>query len=679
MKFTKSFLSLILIIGIMVAGSVWAAAAQSAQQQTASSQQAGQANPSAELEQYFQKAHEEYSKNATEAATEIRKAVALLNREADQAKGKARQLLLESSKELEGLAEQVQKGTVRAGQDLDNAFSRAHAALANYYQQQASESWAKKAYSDAGQSLKAAALNLEGAWKWSKIKVEKASQAAVDSADEVSEKIAKGSGWVSTEVSKSIDALGREIGKLDNEKKDDDPSGTIATVPLGERSASPQSLVSAIIEVAKINIPAVVHIEVTERREVPNPFLPFEQEPFFRHFFGFPRNIPKKFKQEMIGVGTGMIIDSQGHILTNNHVVGGASKIVVTLSDGTEYDAKVVGTDAKTDLGVIRISAGKNLPFVTFGDSDQVQVGQWVVAIGQPRNLAQSVTQGIISAKHRTGITDPTSYQDFLQTDAAINPGNSGGPLLTLGGKVIGVNSAILSESGGFEGIGFAIPSNMAVHVAEQLIKNGKVIRGWMGVSVQDLTPDLAKSFGLELPKGTLIADVVKGGPADKGGLKRGDVILAYQGREVPDSSMLRNDVANTTPGEEVTVTIWRQKKKEEIKFKIGNVEELAKTLAATLKRRLGAEVRPLTSEEAQQYGMSTPNGVLIEKVDPHGPLGRAGFEVGDAILTVNNKPVLGLEGLVGILSGIKPHETVTMLAVDHRTGQTGTVEVQVN
>jgi serine protease Do len=679
MKFAKFFLSVILITGIMAAGSAWTVAAQRASQQTAPSQQAAQSNISGELDQYLQKAHEEYAKDATEAAAQIQKAAALLELEANQGKGEARELLLGSSKELEGLAEQVQKGTLKTAQDLDNAFSRAHTALANYYQQRAQDSWAKKAYSDAGQSLKAAALNVEGAWKWSKIRAEKASQSAVGSAKELGDKIAKGSGWVSTEVSKSIDELGREIGKLRNEKKGDDPSATISTVPLGETNASSQGLATAIIEVAKTNIPAVVHIEVTERREVPNPFLPFEEDPFFRHFFGSPKKIPKKFRQEMIGVGTGMIIDSQGHILTNNHVVGGASKIVVALSDGTEYDATVVGTDAKTDLGVIKISAGKNLPFVTFGDSDQVQVGQWVVAIGQPRNLAQSVTQGIISAKHRTGITDPTSYQDFLQTDAAINPGNSGGPLLTLGGKVIGVNSAILSESGGFEGIGFAIPSDMAVHVAEQLIKNGKVIRGWMGVSVQDLTPDLAKSFGLELPKGALIADVVKGGPADKAGLKRGDVILAYQGKEIPDSSMLRNDVANTAPGEEVTITIWREKKKEEIKFEVGNAEELAKTLAATLKRRLGAEVRPLTPQEAQQYGMSTPGGVVIEKVDPRGPLGRAGFEVGDAILTVNNKPVLGLEGLVAIISGIKPHERVTIFAVDHRTGQTGTVEVQLD
>jgi serine protease Do len=679
MKFTKFFLSVILIAGFIAVSSVWAAAAQSASQQTAASQEVAQTNTSAELEQYFQKAHKEYSKNATEAAAEIRKAVALLNREANQAEGKARQLLLGSSKELEGLAEQVQNRTVKTAHDLDNAFSRAQTALASYYQQRAQSSWAKKAVSDAGQSLKAAALNLEGAWKWSKIKVGKASQAAVDSAGEISNKIAKGSGWVSAEVSKSIDDLGNEIGKLTNEKKGDDPPNPISTVPLGETNASSQSLVTAIMQVAKTNIPAVVHIEVTERREVSNPFFPFEEDPFLRHFFGFPRKMPKKFKQEMIGVGTGMIIDSQGHILTNNHVVGGASKIVVTLSDGTEYDAKVVGTDVKTDLGVIKIPGRKDLPYVTFGDSDQVKVGQWVVAIGQPRNLAESVTQGIISAKHRTGITDPSSYQDFLQTDAAINPGNSGGPLLTLDGKVIGVNSAILSQSGGFEGIGFSIPSDMAVHVAEQLIKNGKVIRGWMGVSVQNVTPDLAKSFGLQLPRGALVADVVKGGPADKAGLKRGDVILDYQGREVPDSSMLRNDVANTAPGKEVTVTIWRNKKKEELKLEVGNAEELAKALAATVKKRLGAEVRPMTEQEAQQYGMNTRAGVVIEKVDPLGPLGKVGFEVGDAILTVNNQPVFGLEGLVAILSGIKPHEKVAILAGDHRTGQTGTVEVQVD
>jgi serine protease Do len=327
------------------------------------------------------------------------------------------------------------------------------------------------------------------------------------------------------------------------------------------QAGDPQDLVKGIMKVAKDCVPAVVHIEVTERNEVPNPLYPFENDPFFRHFFGFSKKVPKKFKQEIVGVGSGIIIDAQGHIASNNHVVGGATKIMVTLSNGAEYEAKVVGTDPKTDLGVIKISAKETLPFLTFADSDQVEVGQWVVAIGQPRNLYESVTQGIISAKHRRGITDPSSYQDFLQTDAAINPGNSGGPLLSLDGKVVGVNSAILSESGGFEGIGFAIPSNMAQHITEQLIKNGKVIRGWMGVSIQDLTPDLAKSFGLQTTKGALIAGVTKDGPADKAGFKKGDVILGYAGSEIADTAALRNDVANTSPGQEVTVSIWRDKK----------------------------------------------------------------------------------------------------------------------
>jgi serine protease Do len=444
------------------------------------------------------------------------------------------------------------------------------------------------------------------------------------------------------------------------------------------QAGDPQDLVTGIMKVAKDCVPAVVHIEVTERNEVPNPLYPFENDPFFRHFFGTPKKVPKKFKQEIIGVGSGIIIDAQGHIATNNHVVGGATKIVVTLSDGAQYDAKVVGTDPKTDLGVIKISAKETLPFLTFADSDQVEVGQWVVAIGQPRNLSESVTQGIISAKHRRGITDPSSYQDFLQTDAAINPGNSGGPLLSLDGKVVGVNSAILSESGGFEGIGFSIPSNMTRHVTEQLIKNGKVIRGWMGVSIQDLTPDLAKSFGLQTIKGALIADVTKDGPADKAGFKKGDVILDYAGKEIADTAALRNDVANTAPGQEVAVTIWRDKKKEELKIKIGNADELEKMMTATLKKRLGAEVRPLTAQEAEQYGLNTPSGVVITWVDPKGALGRAGFEVGDALLAINGHPIFGIEGLVALISQIKPHEKATVLAVDHRTGGTGNVLIQM-
>jgi len=436
-------------------------------------------------------------------------------------------------------------------------------------------------------------------------------------------------------------------------------------------------LTTAIIEVAKRNIPAVAHIEVTERQEVANPLLPFESDPFMRRFFDIPK-MPKKFKREVKGLGTGMIIDSQGHILTNHHVAGGATKIEVLLSNGQKYDAKLVGTDPKTDLAVIRIFAGEPLPHVTFGDSDKVEVGEWVVAIGHPRGLDQTVTQGIISAKHRRGITDPSSYQDFLQTDAPINPGNSGGPLLNLQGEVIGVNAVIASESGGFEGIGFTIPSNMALHVARALIAHGKVERGWLGVTTQDLTPELAKSVHTETLKGALIVDVVKGGPAENAGIKKNDVVVTYGGKEVPDSSTLRNDVAVTPIGQEVKLTILRSGKKEEIMVKVGNLESAATILAASAKDRLGAEVRSLTPQELEKYGLNMNQGVAISWVDLKGPLHTAGFEVGDLILGINNQPVEGVQSFVQLVTSLKPNEKASILALDHRSGNTGTVLVMV-
>ena len=444
-----------------------------------------------------------------------------------------------------------------------------------------------------------------------------------------------------------------------------------------EKTRTSVDLSTAIIEVAKRNIPAVAHIEVTERQEVTNPLLPFESDPFMRRFFDIPK-MPKKFKREVKGLGTGMIIDSQGHILTNHHVAGGATKIEVLLSNGQKYDAKLVGTDPKTDLAVIRIFAGEPLPHVTFGDSDKVEVGEWVVAIGHPRGLDQTVTQGIISAKHRRGITDPSSYQDFLQTDAPINPGNSGGPLLNLQGEVIGVNAAIASESGGFEGIGFTIPSNMALHVARALIAHGKVERGWLGVTTQDLTPELAKSVHTETLKGALIVDVVKGGPAEKAGIKKDDVVVTYGGKEIPDSSSLRNDVAVTPIGQEVKLTILRSGKKEEIMVKVGNLESAATILAASAKDRLGAEVRILTTHELEKYGLNMNQGVAISWVDPKGPLHTAGFEVGDLILGINNQPVEGVESFVQRVTALKPNEKASILALDHRSGNTGTVLVMV-
>ena len=441
---------------------------------------------------------------------------------------------------------------------------------------------------------------------------------------------------------------------------------TPALSPVVEVPKGSLDLRTAIIQVAQHTIPAVVHIEVTERQTAPNPFFPFENDPFFRFFFP---DIPRKYKREIKGIGTGILLDSRGYIITNNHVAGGATRIQVLLADGKTYPGKLVGADPKTDLAVIKIEAKEPLPYVTFGDSDKVEVGEWVVAIGHPRGLDQTVTQGIISAKHRAGITDPNSYQDFLQTDAAINPGNSGGPLLNLEGKVIGVNAAILSQSGGYEGIGFAIPGNMALHVANALIARGKVDRGWLGLSAQDLTSDLAQSFGLGSSRGALIAEVTKDGPADKAGIKRGDVVLAYKGKEIRDASTLRNEVANTPIGAKVPITIWRDKERKELMVTVGNLETVTQIARASLKERLGGEFRAVSSKEVKKYNLRSQSGVVITWVDPKGALAEAGFEVDDIILGISGQPIDDPSTLAEFISKVPPRQKLAVLILDHRTG----------
>ncbi len=446
---------------------------------------------------------------------------------------------------------------------------------------------------------------------------------------------------------------------------------------VAEKPAGSVDLTSAIIKVAKQIIPVVVYIEVTESRVVENPFGPLGSDPFFRRFFGLP-NMPRKFKQEVKGLGSGMIIDSQGNILTNYHVAGNATKMEVTLADGSKYPATLVGGDARTDLAVIRISARGTLPFVTFGDSDKVDVGEWVVAIGAPRALEKSVTQGIISAKHRTGINDPHAYEDFLQTDAAINPGNSGGPLLNLHGQVIGVNAAIATESGGFEGIGFTVPSKMAVYIANALMVHGKVERGWLGVSIRDLTPELAKTVRAEQLTGALVADLMKGGPAEKAGVKKNDVIVTYEGKDVPDSATLRNEVAQTPIGRKVSLTILRDGRKQRLTAIVGNLEESAKALVSVVKERIGGEMRVPTPKEIDHYGLNANQGVVIAWLDPKGPLAQAGFEKDDMILAVDGQPVEGVESFIDLVSGLAPGKRATMGALDHRTGNTGDIFVKV-
>jgi serine protease Do len=434
---------------------------------------------------------------------------------------------------------------------------------------------------------------------------------------------------------------------------------------------------TAIAQVARQNIPAVVHIDVTQRREISNPMMPFSNDPFFHFFFNGPQ-MPRKFKQELKGLGTGMLIDDQGHILTNNHVVAGATEINVLLADGTSYPGKVVGTDPKTDLAVIRISTDEKLPTVTFGDSDKMEVGDWVVAIGHPRGLDQTVTQGIISAKHRRGVLDPSSYQDYLQTDAAINPGNSGGPLLNLDGQVIGVNAAIASQSGGFEGIGFAIPSNMAVHVAKALIAHGKVTRGWLGVSIADPTPDQVKSMHLKDKKGALVADVVSDSPADKGGLKKNDLVIMYRNKNIDDAAALQSNVGDTPIGETVSLTVLRDGKNVDLTVTIGSLDDAMHKIAASMEDRLGVVVRPLTAEESQKYGLEPGQGVAIASVESEGILGKAGFEKDDVILSINNIPVEGVEGFVALAKALPAHQQTVLKALDHRTGQSGYVQVNI-
>lgn len=377
--------------------------------------------------------------------------------------------------------------------------------------------------------------------------------------------------------------------------------------PLGPTYASAADisgsadLATAIERVAKENIPAVVHIEVTERQEIPNPLLPFKDDPFFQHFFDMPKNMPKELKREVVGLGSGMIIDSKGHVLTNYHVVGGATKIKVVLANGQFYmgkDVKLIGSDKNMDVSILKLAAREPLPHVTLGDSDKVGVGQWVVAIGHPRGLDQTVTQGIVSAVHRRGISDPGTYQDFIQTDAAINPGNSGGPLINLKGEVVGVNTAIISESGGFEGIGFATPINMAAHVTKLLLTHGKVTYGWLGLSIKDLDAKLAQSLGLDTLKGAVVAEVEKKAPADIGGIRQGDVILSFDGKEIPDSASFRNDVALSDIGRRAKVNVLRDGKRQEITVVVADQGQAKTRQTGTLKRRLGLSARPVTEEE---------------------------------------------------------------------------------
>ena len=405
--------------------------------------------------------------------------------------------------------------------------------------------------------------------------------------------------------------------------------------------------------VAKNAAPAVVFIKVEKTIETgsirgpsaPNryndPFGFFGDEFYERFFRDRAPQQPQEYRQS--GQGSGFIISDEGYILTNNHVVGEADIITVKTHDGREFDAELIGTDEKTDVAVIKIE-GENLPTMPLGDSDNLEIGEWVIAIGNPFGLTETLTFGIVSAKGRStvGIAD---YEDFIQTDAAINPGNSGGPLINLDGEAIGINTAIFSRSGGSVGIGFAIPINMAKNIKDQLVTEGKVTRGQLGVLISDLTNDVAEYFGLDSTKGVVVNDVLDGTPAKKAGLEVGDIILKINGRDVEGMGQLRNYVASIEPGTIIDIVINRKGNEKTFSVRIGELSNVAaRTGRSEPSRKLGLTVQDLTEETRRRYGLEPVQGVVVSSVAPDSQAHRKGIRPGTIIVSVNQKEVRSVD-----------------------------------
>lgn len=406
--------------------------------------------------------------------------------------------------------------------------------------------------------------------------------------------------------------------------------------------------------------PAVVNISTEKTVRIPgSPFRHFFGDEPFRDFFKwFFEDIPdRELKQQSLG--SGFIIDKDGYIITNNHVVEGADEIRVKLADGREFKARVVGRDPKTDLALIKITTlFKDLPVLTLGDSDKIRVGDWVLAIGNPFGLEHTVTQGIISATGRVIGAGP--YDNFLQTDAPINPGNSGGPLINLNGEVIGINTAIIATG---QGIGFAIPSNLAKNVISQLKEKGKVIRGWLGVSVQSITPEIAASLGLKNESGALVTDVVSGSPADLAGIKRGDVIVSFNGKEIKKMLDLPRLVAETPAGKRVEIKIIRDGKENILSATISEQKEGRITFKGlTIGEQLGINVHDITPQLARQFNLKDRSGVVVIDVLPNSLADEAGIEVGDIIKEINKNPVKNLKDYEALIERVNKDKPLLFL-----------------
>jgi Do/DeqQ family serine protease len=436
-------------------------------------------------------------------------------------------------------------------------------------------------------------------------------------------------------------------------------SPALSAEPPADPKAVLRAMEEAFVAVAEHVMPAVVNITTTPKKEASSARPP-QLEERFRDFFGpefferFFRDRPPR--ENVRAAGSGVIVDPRGYILTNNHVVENAAEIQVRLSDQRKFPARLVGRDPKTDLAVLKIDASRPLPVAELGDSDRLRIGQWAIAIGNPFGLDRTVTLGIISAtgRMRLGVSQ---FENFIQTDASINPGNSGGPLLNLDGKVIGINSAIVSTG---QGIGFSIPINMAKEVMGQLIEKGRVVRGWLGIVIQDLSDELAPGFGVAPRSGVLVSDVMKDSPAETAGVRAGDIIVEFGGQPIRELPELQRRVAATPPGQAVPLTVLRDKKPTRLIVKIGEMpgEETVVAQAPAVEG-WGLTVGALTPEFVSRYELTATEGVVVTQVAPGGPADRAGVREGDAILQVNRRPIRSVQEFQQALQKVKPGEMV--------------------